>query len=59
MRKCINCGEEIKECMGFVLVRDIINKRIPVREICSKCSLILLGMNEEELRKKLDEYVGL
>jgi len=35
--------------MGFVLVRDITNKRIPVREICSKCSLVVLGMNEDQL----------
>jgi len=54
MRKCIACGEGIKECMGFVLARDIVNRRIPIREICGKCGLIILEMDELQLI----EYIG-
>lgn len=53
IRKCIACGEEIKECMGFVLARDIVNKRTPLREICGKCGLKILDMNEEQLERWL------
>ena len=58
MRKCIVCSEEIKECMGFVLVGDIINKRNTVREICGKCGLMVLDMDEKQLNKKMGEWKG-
>ena len=57
MRKCIACGEEIKECMGFVLARDIVDRRNPVREICGKCGLLVLDMNEEELNGRVAEWL--
>jgi len=43
-RKCLNCGKEIKECMGFVLARDIINfdlNKPLIRELCERCSWLL------------------
>lgn len=43
-RKCLNCGKEIKECMGFVLARDIVDFDISkplIRELCEKCSWLL------------------
>ena len=58
MRKCIACGEEIKECMGFVLARDIVNERNPIREICGKCGLKILDMNEEQLIKYINGKVA-
>ena len=36
-RHCIFCDKEIEECMGFVLARDIVDKRIPMREYCGEC----------------------
>ena len=39
-RKCVKCGVQIEECMGFVLARDIVNRRKIPREICGKCVLI-------------------
>lgn len=36
-RKCIKCGRVIRESMGFVLIRDILNRRFPVREHCGIC----------------------
>ena len=41
-RKCMNCGIEIKECMGFVLARDFLQlllgqKIEKVRELCGIC----------------------
>jgi len=38
-RKCSECGRDIKECMGFVLARDI-NKANP-REFCEHCSWVI------------------
>jgi hypothetical protein len=57
VRKCIACGEEIKECMGFVLARDIVNKRNPIREICGKCGLEILDMDEKKLNGKVAEWL--
>lgn len=37
-RKCFICEKEIRECMGFVLARDIIFSRGTIRELCEKCS---------------------
>jgi len=37
-RKCMICGTPIRECMGFVLARDILNKNKQIREICANCS---------------------
>jgi len=51
MRKCIICGSEITGCMGFVLARDIVYEIDNIREICGKCGLIILDMNEEQLTK--------
>jgi len=54
MRKCIFCNKKIKECMGFVLARDIIdNNRTSIREICGICGLSILEMDEEQLKIKL------
>ena len=39
-RTCIRCGAEIDKCMGFVLARDIVNRRKAPREFCGKCALI-------------------
>ncbi len=54
MRKCLFCSKEIKECMGFVLARDIINDRTSIREICGICGLDILEMDEEQLDKKIN-----
>lgn len=51
------CGIEIKACMGFVLARDIVDKRIPVREICGKCGLMILEMDEIQLNGKVAEWL--
>ena len=44
-RYCIACGEEIEECMGFVLARDFIDfingKRSDMREICGSDAIRL------------------
>lgn len=43
-RRCMNCGKKMKECMGFVLARDIINFDINkpcIRELCERCSWAL------------------
>jgi len=45
------CKNKITECMGFVLARDIINNRIPIREICGRCALPILEMDKEQLNK--------
>ena len=55
MRQCIICGTKIKACTGFVLARDIVDKRIPVREICGKCGLVFLEMNEPQLIEYIDK----
>lgn len=46
-RKCIRCGEEIKQCMGSVLARDIASGRVPAREHCGKCTAWLVMQPEE------------
>jgi hypothetical protein len=38
-RNCIKCGTNIDKCMGFVLARDIVNRRKIPRELCGKCVL--------------------
>jgi len=52
MRNCIFCNREIKECMGHVLARDILDRRMPPRECCGIC-----GMKEDlvDLLKELDK----
>ena len=55
MRKCVICGVEIEACMGFVLARDIVNIVNPIREICGKCGLMFLEMDETQLSKEIDE----
>ena len=39
-RNCYLCGEEIRECMGYVLASDFLDfmqgKRNNVRELCEK-----------------------
>ena len=48
-RKCLNCGKEIKECMGFVLARDFVNldtNKPQLREICEQCSWLLSIKND-------------
>lgn len=50
-RKCIYCNNKIETSMGFVLARDILNKKIIPRELCGKCGLTILEMNEEQLKK--------
>ena len=43
-RKCLNCGREIKECMGYVLARDIIHfdlNKLLIRELCERCPWLL------------------
>lgn len=57
MRKCMVCGAKIKASMGFVLARDIVDRRIPVREICGKCGLEILEMDEIQLNRKITEWV--
>jgi len=53
-RKCIFCGKEIIDSMGFVLFRDIISGRMPIREICEICGLEIIDMKEEKLVEKLN-----
>ena len=42
-RKCIQCGEQIRECMGFVSFKDFLRamaEEIPFSEVgetCGKC----------------------
>ena len=41
VRHCIDCGEEIRECFGFVLARDVpamLHEGIPARERCAYCN---------------------
>jgi hypothetical protein len=57
MRKCIACGEEIKECMGFVLARDVVNRKGFIREICGKCGLKILDMDEGRMAEWLMAHV--
>ena len=38
-RKCMICNNQIKECMGFVLARDI-GKKNP-RELCEMCAWLI------------------
>lgn len=49
MRQCIICDTKIEACMGFVLARDLVDKRIPIREICGKCGMMFLEMDETQL----------
>ena len=58
VRQCIICDIKIESCMGFVLARDIVNKRIPVREICGRCGLKLLDMNETQLIEYINGKVA-
>ncbi len=53
MRQCIICGVKIEACMGFVLARDLVSKRIPIREICGKCGLVILEMDEAQLTEHI------
>lgn len=52
-RSCIFCDEEIKECMGFVLARDIVEKKDFIREICGKCALLILDLDEGKVAEWL------
>ena len=36
-RKCHLCDRPITACFGFVLARDIVSGRVPIREQCSVC----------------------
>ena len=58
MRQCIKCETKIEACMGFVLAMDIINKRIPVREICGKCGLKFLLLNEADVAQSVERLVA-
>lgn len=58
MRQCVICGTKIEACMGFVLARDIVDRRIPIREICGKCGLMFLEMNESQLVKYINGKVA-
>jgi hypothetical protein len=58
VRQCIVCSIEIKACMGFVLARDIINIPDSIREICGKCGLMFLEMNETQLIKYISVLVA-
>lgn len=47
-RQCMKCGKEIKECMGFVLARDMLNfdpNKPLLRELCEQCSWLLSDKN--------------
>lgn len=33
------CKDEIKEYMVFVLIRDVVNRRSSIREICGRCGI--------------------
>ena len=44
--------------MGFVLARDIVSKRIPIREICGKCGLMFLEMDETQLIEHINGKVA-
>ncbi len=57
-RQCIICGIKIGMCMGFALARDLVNRRVPVREICGKCGLVFLEMNETQLIKHINGKVA-
>jgi hypothetical protein len=52
VRRCIKCSTEIYECMGSVLVRDVLDAeagRIPytaVREHCGLCTLSMILQDE-------------
>jgi len=54
MRACIFCMCKITACMGFVIARDFVNKRNPIREVCGKCVLI---KSLSELDEKLQEKI--
>jgi hypothetical protein len=57
-RQCISCGNKIEACMGFVLARDIVDRRTPIREICGKCGMLVLEMNEEQLIEYINKIDG-
>ncbi len=56
MRACSGCSCEITHCFGFVKAGDILEhlagKRAgaDIREICGRCAIPALEMNEPELQ---------
>lgn len=49
-RKCIRCGKEIRECMGFVLARDLLkldDYDPQLREICENCTWVISKRQNE------------
>jgi hypothetical protein len=65
-RHCIVCGEEVKESMGFVLARDVLDflkgKREGMREICAKDGALMHFVTYFEgvsIREYLESSLGL
>lgn len=58
-RYCYSCKKEITNCMGFVIVRDLLeyenNKKIKIRELCGKC-VFIKEKDLEEFNKELKRF---
>jgi len=51
IRNCFYCGAGIRECMGFVLARDVLQKQEGgiARELCAKCGFVAIEFPERFL----------
>lgn len=64
-RLCIVCGEQIAECMGFVLARDFIDNTPQPREVCGKCALAydsdptkVIDVTETDICERCGKWAG-